>query len=94
MLSPPPAKRALSAAAALSELNERLGAPRSLRELGLREDQLDEAVELVGETVATLPDPFPTGQIGALVRAAFAGERLWSRPALDLRPPSPVARLV
>ena len=66
----------MSAAAALSELNDRLGAPRSLRELGLREDQLDEAIGLVGETVATLPDPFPAGQVEALIRAAFAGEPL------------------
>jgi maleylacetate reductase len=64
----------LSAAAALSDLNERLGAPRSLRELGLRDDQLDEAVELVGETLAALPDPFPPAQVEALIRAAFAGE--------------------
>ncbi len=63
-----------SAAASLRELNERLGAPRSLRELGLRGDQLDEAIGLVGETLAALPDPFPAGQISALVRAAFAGE--------------------
>lgn len=63
-----------SAARALSELNDRLGAPRSLRELGLREDQLDEAVGLVGETLATLPEPFPPAQVEALVRAAFAGE--------------------
>ena len=63
-----------SAAAALSELNERLGAPRSLRELGLRDDQLDEAVGLVGETLAALPDPLPAAQVEALVRAAFAGE--------------------
>ena len=63
-----------SAAAALSELNERLGAPRSLRELGLRDDQLDEAVGLVGETLAALPDPFPAPTVEALVRAAFAGE--------------------
>jgi alcohol dehydrogenase class IV len=64
----------LSAAAALSDLNERLGAPRSVRELGLRDDQLDEAVALVGETLAALPDPFPPAQVEALIRAAFAGE--------------------
>ncbi len=64
----------LSAAAALSDLNERLEAPRSLRELGLRDDQLDEAVELVGEALAALPDPFPPAQVEALIRAAFAGE--------------------
>lgn len=62
-----------SAAASLRELNERLGAPRSLRELGLRRDQLDEAIGLVGETLAALPDPFPAAQVEAMIRAAFTG---------------------
>jgi alcohol dehydrogenase class IV len=63
-----------SAAESLSALNRRLGAPSSLRELGLRDDQLSEAVELVGEALAALPDPLPAAEIEALIRAAFAGE--------------------
>jgi maleylacetate reductase len=57
--------RALAAAA---------GVPRGLRDLGLREDQLDEAVALIEPVVpADNPVPLDAGGLRALLFAAWAG---------------------
>jgi maleylacetate reductase len=61
------------AAAAISRFARRLGAPTSLAELGLREDQLEHAIELVDETLSKLPDPISRADTDALLRAAFQG---------------------
>jgi maleylacetate reductase len=59
----------------LMTLIERLGAPRALAALGLREDQLDEAAELIGEKVpADNPRRVRPGDLRRLLQAAWAGE--------------------
>jgi maleylacetate reductase len=64
-------------AGALSDLDDRLGIPAGLRDVGLAEADLDRAVDLVAETVAdgAIPNPRPIGRadVDALVRAAWAG---------------------
>jgi alcohol dehydrogenase class IV len=62
-----------SGAGAIGELSRRLGAPSSLRELGLGEDELERASGLVAETLARLPEPVSTADAERLVRAAYAG---------------------
>jgi alcohol dehydrogenase class IV len=62
-----------AAADAIAELARRLGAPRSLAELGMRAGQLDEAIELVDATLARLPEPVALAATDAMIRAAFAG---------------------
>ena len=62
------------AVAALVALAERLGAPAALRDLGLREDQLEEATDLVTAAVpADNPRPTTRDDVAALLRAAWAG---------------------
>jgi maleylacetate reductase len=59
-----------SAATELAELARRLDAPTALREIGLAEDRLPEAVRLVAEQ---LPDYSVVG-LSALLSAAWRGE--------------------
>nr|WP_239029268.1 maleylacetate reductase [Pseudonocardia acidicola] len=60
---------------ALRALGTQLGIPRGLRELGMREDQIDEAVALVAATVpADNPVPVDAAALRGLLRAAWAGE--------------------
>jgi maleylacetate reductase len=61
------------AAEAIAALARRLGAPRSLRELGLHEAQFEEAVGLVDQTLSRLPEPVSREDTEALLRAAFEG---------------------
>ncbi|MDN0196443.1 maleylacetate reductase [Streptomyces sp. S.PNR 29] len=63
------------AALALRELSGRLGAPRSLAELGLREADL--AVAAQEATAQTYPNPREVGVAGVLdvLRAAYEGDR-------------------
>jgi alcohol dehydrogenase class IV len=59
----------------LRELAEEMGVPRGLRELGLREDQIDEVAALTEPAVpADNPVPVGGGALRRLVRAAWAGE--------------------
>jgi maleylacetate reductase len=64
-------------AGALGRLTDYLGIPAGLREVGLAEADLDEAVDLVAATVAdgAIPNPRPVSRadVDALVRAAWAG---------------------
>jgi maleylacetate reductase len=63
-----------TAVAGLVGLMEELGAPTALRDIGLREDQLDEATDLVLEKVpADNPRPMNRGDVGELLQAAWRG---------------------
>ncbi len=62
-----------SAAEAIFAFERELGAPVSLRELGLPESELAHAGELVAEALAALPEPPSRAAIDALMRAAFDG---------------------
>lgn len=62
--------------AELRTLAAAAGIPRGLRDLGLREDQIDEAVALIEPVVpADNPVPLDAGGLRALLMAAWAGER-------------------
>jgi maleylacetate reductase len=63
----------LSAAEAIYAFERQLGAPRSLREIGLSEGELDAVAELIGETLSALPDPVSRSASETLLRAAFHG---------------------
>lgn len=62
---------------ALVRLDDEIGIPAGLRDVGLVETDLDEAVRLVADTVAdgAIPNPRPISHadVDALVRAAWAG---------------------
>lgn len=69
------ALRADDAVSGMGALYERLNPPRSLRELGMPEADLPEAVELVLEQVPpSNPRPVDRDVLGVLLRAAWAGE--------------------
>lgn len=63
-----------SAAAGLHKLREDLGIARSLRELGLREEDIGEAARLATEAIpASNPRPFSVSDVEAIIRAAWDG---------------------
>jgi maleylacetate reductase len=72
--------RALSSddpASALDALAARLGIPHGLRELGMREDQVDEAVALVeGSVPSDNPRPVDRAALRQIIHAAWAGTPL------------------
>lgn len=60
---------------ALRALEDRLEAPRTLEELGLRADQLDEAIDIVSAKLPIAnPREVTSDDIAQILRAAFAGE--------------------
>jgi maleylacetate reductase len=63
----------MHAAEAIAAFAHRLGAPGALRDLGLREDELGGAIELVDATLSQLPEAVSRSETDALLRAAFAG---------------------
>jgi maleylacetate reductase len=63
-----------SPGAALGALARRIGAPRSLRELGLAEGDLDRAAEIAVEGPYRNPRPFDRAAVRRLLAAAWAGE--------------------
>ena len=67
-------------AGALQALAARLGLPRGLRDIGLREEQLAEAARLI-EPVVPADNPVPAGRAAllALLRQAWAGDPADSR---------------
>jgi maleylacetate reductase len=72
------AARALDAedaAGGLFDLRASLGCPASLADLGLREDQLDEAAVRVVETPYPNPRPFDCDQVRTLLQDAWLGRR-------------------
>jgi maleylacetate reductase len=67
---------ARGAAAGLHDLALAIGAPTALREIGMREEDLDEAVGLVLEKVpADNPRPVSQQDVERLLRDAFTGRR-------------------
>ena len=62
-----------AAAEAIAALADRLNAPRSLRDLGLRAGEMNGAIELVDATLSQLPEPVSRADTEALMRAAYEG---------------------
>ena len=70
-------KRALGAqdaARGLYDLNVRLGLPTGLKALGLREDDLGKAVDIVAAVKITHPRPVAKADLAEIIRQAFYGE--------------------
>ncbi len=73
--SMPSALAAIDAVTGLLDLREELDAPRALREVGLRAQDLPEAVEAVLPAVpASNPRPVDAAALTRLLRAAWAGD--------------------
>jgi maleylacetate reductase len=70
-------KRALGvadAARGLYDLNVRLGLPTGLKGLGMREEDLDKAVEVVSAVTITHPRPVSKAELTDVIRQAYFGE--------------------
>ena len=69
--------RADDVAGALQDLGRRLGAPASLRELGMKDSDLEPMIELVLNGAATAEHPRPIDEPGirAILTGAFEGAR-------------------
>jgi maleylacetate reductase len=75
-------------AAALQQLATRLGLPRGLREIGLREEQIAEAARLIEPVVpADNPVPADAAALEAMLRHAWAGDPATAVPAGAPRSP-------
>ena len=61
--------------AALYDFAMSLGAPTALRDLGLKESELDRAAAIAVSKPYPNPRPFDAGAIRALLGAAWAGDR-------------------
>jgi alcohol dehydrogenase class IV len=61
--------------AAVYDLAARIGAPTSLREIGLPPSRLDEAAALIVDAIPGTPKPFDVPTIRALLADAFEGRR-------------------
>jgi maleylacetate reductase len=71
-------------AARLQRLAGQLGLPRGLRDIGLREEQIAEAAQLIEPVVpADNPVPAGTAALEALLRHAWAGDPVVDGPVLD-----------
>lgn len=69
---------------ALRDLHEALDAPRSLRDLGLKESDLDEAAGLVTDAAPpTNPRPVTRADAARLLHHAWAGDRMPYQPQED-----------
>jgi maleylacetate reductase len=66
---------ATDAPGAIFDLAQRIGAPTSLKELGLRESDLDRAAEIATQNPYKNPRPIERPAIRALLDAAFQGRR-------------------
>jgi maleylacetate reductase len=70
-------KRALGvgdAARGLFDLNVRLGLPTGLKDLGMREDDIAKAVDVVASVKITHPRPVSKAELADVIRQAYAGE--------------------
>jgi maleylacetate reductase len=70
-------KRALGAADAargLYDLNIRLGLPTGLKDLGMREADIDKAIEIVSAIEITHPRPVSKADLADVIRQAYFGE--------------------
>jgi maleylacetate reductase len=61
------------AAEAIAAFEHGLGAPASLREVGLREGDVERAIDLVDATLSQLPEPVSRPDTEGLIRRAFEG---------------------
>ena len=67
--------------AGLQSLSKRVGIPTGLRDIGLRNDQLDEAVALIEPAVpADNPVPVTTVALRSLLEAAWSGKAEEEKP--------------
>ena len=64
-----------AAAAGVFDLIESIGVPTALGEIGVREEDLDEAVSLVLEKAANNPRPVDEAGVRAILEGAFGGHR-------------------
>ena len=62
-----------SAARGLYDLNIRLGLPTGLKDLGLKERDIDKAVEVVSAVKIAHPRPVSTADLREVIGQAFAG---------------------
>ncbi|WP_329459042.1 maleylacetate reductase [Streptomyces sp. NBC_01497] len=76
------------AATSLFEFAGRLGAPTSLRELGMPESGIEEAAELVVRDGYWNPRPVEKSAVRALLTTAWAGDRPVASPASESVAPS------
>ena len=70
-------KRALAvpdAARGLYDLNVRVGLPTGLKGLGLREDDLAKAVDVVSKIKVDHPRPVTKAELAEVIRQAYFGE--------------------
>ena len=70
-------KRALGvedAARGLYDLNVRLGLPTGLKSLGMREEDIDKAIEVVSAVKISHPRPVSKADLADVIRQAYAGE--------------------
>jgi maleylacetate reductase len=70
-------KRALSAADAargLYDLNARIGLPTGFKGLGMREEDLGKAIEVVTKAKITHPRPVSPADVANIITQAYAGE--------------------
>src|SRR5690606_14056651 len=65
----------LSAAGALYDLAQSLGAPLTLQELGLSPEDLDQAADIAASMPYWNPRALERGEIRTLLQAAFDGQR-------------------
>jgi alcohol dehydrogenase class IV len=65
---------ASDAARGLYDLNVRLGLPTGLKGLGLREDDIGKAVDIVAAVKITHPRPVAKADLAEVIRQAFFGE--------------------
>jgi maleylacetate reductase len=63
-----------TAAAGLHAFSQRMGAPMALRELGLKEADLDRATEVATKNPYWNPRPVDPGPLRALLARAWAGD--------------------
>jgi maleylacetate reductase len=62
------------AARGLYDLNVRIGLPTGLRGLGMREEDIDKAIEVVATVKITYPRPVAEADLADVIRQAFFGE--------------------
>jgi maleylacetate reductase len=62
------------AARGLYDLNVRLGLPTGLQDIGMREEDIAKAVEVVGKVEITHPRPVTKSDLAEVIRQAYFGE--------------------
>ncbi len=62
-----------NAAVGLHELSKKMGAPMRLKDIGMKEQDLDRATDIICETPYPNPRPLESGAIRAMLENAFQG---------------------